>query len=789
MVRKLSSAVVIFLLASPGWAGIPAFVSARPVWPKGEERTVNASVRFVATFDVGEGQKAFLRVTGASLYRIRLNGVFAGYGPARGPKGWFRVDEWPLEVKAGPNELELEMAGYYCESYYIPEQPSFLQAEVVTTDGYVLAATGEGGFAAFKTDRVRKSPRYSCQRTFAEVYRLNDAAKPTLELVEQPAVRLLERIVPYPAFALNPHLKIVSKADIVPNSEKAVEPLGFITFKSRAALSRTAFAEEELEVNSWRDGAYADFRNRRVCADAFPQSLAHGQSLMLDAGLNDTGFFGATVDVRAPGRLILTFDEILTEGEVDPRRLTCCNVVEWIFEAPGCYQVETIEPYTWRYANLSALSGEMTVSAPFVRTFKNGSVGRATFRSSDPALDRVFAAAKETFAQNAVDVFTDCPSRERAGWLCDSFFIGRVSRALTGSAEQERLFLQNYQLPAAFDCLPREMVPMCYPADHKLGLFIPNWAMWLVLEVEEYLARSGDRVTVDALRPRLENIVEFLKEYRNADGLLQGLPSWIFIEWSAANMLVRDVNYPSNMVFAEVLDAMDRLYGRPGDAADAAKMRETIRRQSWTGKWFCDNSVVQPDGSLKLSGHCTETCQYYAFFFKTATPETHPELWRTLVVDFGPKRLAADKTALKSHPEVWPSNAFIGNYLRLECLSRQGRSKEILEEAKGFFDYMAQKTGTLWENISTTASCNHGFASHAAITLYRDILGIRAVDYAKKTVTVAAPEGLPLDWCEGEMPLSQGEMMKMAWRKDAQGKTVLLAEVPSGWRKIEVGAR
>ena len=762
-------------------AAAPAFTAARPVWPKGEERTANTSARFVASFEAPVGESVFLRVTGASLYRIRLNGAFAGYGPARGPIGFFRVDEWPLKVRPGRNEVDIEMAGYFCESYYIPQQSSFLQAEVVASDGKVLAATGENGdFSAFATERVRKAPRYTYQRTFAEVYRYRDMLAQKYELAEQPSVKLLARLVPYPDFAFNPHLKIVSRAKVVPSPNKAVEPLSFITFKE-PPVAHVAFDESELEINSWREGAYVDFKDRKPCVGTFPQVFVPGSSVMLDAGINDTGFFGVTVEVKTAGRLLLTFDEVLTGGEIDPRRLKCCNVVEWVFERPGRYSLETIEPYTWRYANLFASAGEMTVSEPFVRTFKNSSVGRASFRASDPALERIFAAAKETFAQNAVDVFTDCPSRERAGWLCDSFFIGRVSRVITGSFEPERFFLQNYLLPDSFAHLPSGMVPMCYPADHTEGRFIPNWAMWLILEIGEYLSRSGDRAMIDAFRPRLEGVVGMLRHYRNKDGLLQNLPSWVFIEWSQANKLVQDVNYPANMAFAEVLDVMARLYGRRDYAEEASAMRETIRRQSWTGKWFCDNAVVQEDGALKLSGVCTETCQYYAFFFRTATPESHPGLWKTLVRDFGPKRLAADKTTLRSHPEVWPSNAFIGNYLRLECLSRMGLSREILAEIRDYFDYMAKLTGTLWEHDRTMASCNHGFASHVAVSLYRDVLGVRAVDYGKKSVTVDVPEDIPLDWCEGTMPLSPTETIKLSWCKDADGKPVVKADIPSGW--------
>ena len=50
--------------------------------------------------------------------------------------------------------------------------------------------------------------------------------------------------------------------------------------------------------------------------------------------------------------------------------------------------------------------------------------------------------------------------------------------------------------------------------------------------------------------------------------------------------------------------------------------------------------------------------------------------------------------------------------LRLELLYRAGLTDKVVENIDGYFYYMAQKTGTLWENDGDYASCNHGFASH-----------------------------------------------------------------------------
>ena len=88
------------------------------------------------------------------------------------------------------------------------------------------------------------------------------------------------------------------------------------------------------------------------------------------------------------------------------------------------------------------------------------------------------------------------------------------------------------------------------------------------------------------------------------------------------------------------------------------------------------------------------------------------ELWETIVNDFGP-----DREHTKKWQDIYPSNAFIGNYLRLELLSDAGIYDKLEADIRRYFDYMAIRTGTLWENQKESASCNHGFASHVLIWL------------------------------------------------------------------------
>lgn len=775
----------LWLLLMLAWSATAAlaaetvrFQAARPVWPAGRETERNLLVGFRAVVTVPAAEQSVIRLAACTVYRVFLNGTFVGHGPAVAGHGFYRVDEWPLALKAGANVIAIEVAGYNANSFYLLDQPSFLQAEVVT-GGKTLAATGGAGFeAAILTERVQKTQRYSFQRPFAEIWRLapgfdNWRSDPAVALTRTTCVvvgekALLPRRVPYPAFALRAPTAHVAAGTV----QKGALPKK--PWKDRSLTNigpkLGGYPEQELaEVPTLELQAVKNVTTGPATSEIV---LKQNDFHTVDFGVNLTGFLGATLNVRAKTRLFLTFDEILSKEDVDFKRLGCVNIVLYELE-PGSYRVESFEPYTLRYLKLIVLAGACEVSQLYLREYVNPNAARARFATSDARFNRIFEAARQTFQQNAVDVFMDCPSRERAGWLCDSFFTSRVALDLCGETTVEKNFYENFLLPDKFPHLPDGMLPMCYPSDHNDGVYIPNWAMWFVVELEEYAARSGDRELVAALRPRVLKLLEFFKQYENTEGLLEKLPSWVFVEWSKANSFVQDVNYPSNMLYARVLEVAARLYDLPELAQKAARLRATVLKQSFDGESFVDNAK-RVDGKLQVTRNRTEVCQYFAFFFGFATPETQPKLWQALTKDFGPQRKQT-----KAFPEIHPANAFIGNQLRFELLSRAGRVQQILDEALGYWLYMADRTGTLWEHDAPQASCNHGFASHAAHVFLRDVLGLYQVDPLRKTLQLRFGD-LPLEWCEGTLPTPAGDI-RLRWWKDG-AKLCYRLQAPEGFQ-------
>ena len=802
------------------------FRKAQPVWPAGRQLEKNLMVGFRSEFDRPANGSALLKITGSTLYRIYLNGSFAGHGPARAGHGWYRVDEWDLSKKlvAGTNILAIEVAGYNVNSYYLLDQPSFLQAEVVS-ESRILVATSSGGqdFEAFElTGRVQKVPRYSFQRPFTEVYQLEEGydlwrkrqkaegrrqklddrkEEKRLQLERVWVKNLIGRRIPYPDFTVRRPVAEVAHGEFKTGIKRdnywkdgAVVDIG---------EKLGGFLEKDLALNQAID--LQETENETLVQESVSGNdgrtalLAARQFRIHDFGTNLTGFFGAKLEVKRAGRFYITFDEILTEGDVNFMRLGCISAVTYDLQ-PGSYTLESFEPYTMRYAKIMAVDGECAVNEIYLREYVNPDIKRATFESSDPQLNRIFTAGVETFRQNAVDIFMDCPHRERAGWLCDSYFTARVASDLSGNTLVEKNFLENFLLPDSFAHLPKGMLPMCYPSDHNNSVFIPNWAMWFVVELKEYLGRSNDRKLVDDLKPKVMALLKYFEPFKNPDGLLEKLESWIFVEWSEANSFVQDVNYPTNMLFAATLDAAGEMYGIDSLQREAEAIRETIRRQAWNGEFFADNAVRRqraegrkpaPDlirgqkesektedlrikGSLVVTNNTTEVCQYFAFYFGVASPETYPELWKKLATQFGPGRKENNQ-----YPKVHFANSFVGNYLRLELLSRYDLKAQLLAESIGYFDYMAMKTGTLWENITDYASCNHGFASHVVHVFYRDVLGIASVDAIGIKVVFRFSD-LNLSSCTGTQPVGEG-LVKLEWTREGNIIT-WHGEVPEGFR-------
>lgn len=683
------------------------FVKAKPVWIKGKEQEVNCRVQFKTLCN--KKDNIIIHIATSGIYQLYVNGRFVAYGPARAGKNHFRKEIIDISsfMSESINTVVIEVAGYYCDNFYVMKQDSFLQAEI-TSNTEVLAATGYDFTARINPYYIQKIQRYSFQRPFAEAYSYNgidtfftDSECGTESLAIQSNKNIIERTVPYPEFeSINTKpIKTGTVEKNIPDEYKYDRYFLQVGFKEGQT---TGWKADELDC-----ALEKDWQEMRFTADnkSVPKNkIKDSHYNIYELPYNATGIVDLKIKCNTPVTIYIAFDELLTGEFVNPKRTRSCDIVRYQLEA-GIHTIKTFEVYTMKYLQLIVLDGECNVENLSLIEYKHPKINVPEF--DDEKLQLISQAAVETYRQNAVDLFTDCPSRERAGWLCDSFFLARTEYAITGKNIVEEAFLENFLHEESYGKLPRGMVPMCYPADHPTAWFIPNWAMWLIIELADYKKRGGKVSLIERYKDKIYGILSYFEKFENSDGLLENLQSWVFVEWSRANDsdMVQGVNYPTNMLYYAAINAVAELYDDLSLKSKSEKIKKRIREQSFDGRFFLDRAYHTPDGIFPIP-ESTEVCQYYAFFCGLATPEAYPELFDTLLNKFGPNR-----DIMKVFPEVHKAAPFIGNYLRLEILKNYGYDSVVLENIKDYFYYMAVRTGTLWEKAETTSSCNHGFAS------------------------------------------------------------------------------
>src|SRR4051794_12345758 len=111
-VLRVSLTLVAMFGISSYAAALDSFTVAKPVWPTGRSLEKNLQVGFRAVIQPKAEGPVTLRLTASTLYRATVNGKYMGYGPARGPHGYYRIDEWDISkaLKPGKNVVAIEVA-------------------------------------------------------------------------------------------------------------------------------------------------------------------------------------------------------------------------------------------------------------------------------------------------------------------------------------------------------------------------------------------------------------------------------------------------------------------------------------------------------------------------------------------------------------------------------------------------------------------------------------------------------------------------------------------------------
>lgn len=542
------------------------FKKAQPIWIQGKSCEMNIYAVFQTEIKIVPEME--VHIAGSAFYRIYVDGCFVGFGPARTARGYLREDIFPLDpyIKSnnGSCKILIEAMGYHCCSLSTVLEASCIIAEIQKEE-CVLAYTGQDFEAFLPEYKVQKTERYSVQRHFTEIYdyrkchKLTDPAYRTGVDVLLDMPQILKRRAPYPLYR-----------DI---DLKSAYLCGTYVFDETKPYKERRYSWGDVPKNwgtfAWEDIPYHPYtwiqRQRQTVLEKkskLPLVLKKGEYAVLDFERIEAGFLRASLKSIKESDIVIAFSEFYQGKEFEFSNMNVHNVLEYLLTAGDNRRIQSFEPYTFRYVMVAVKEGCIQLDSLGVKTYIYDISNVVWLKCQNDVQDAICRAAVRTFSHNAVDLYTDCPSRERAGWLCDSYFTARTEYKLTGKTLVEDAFLENYRLFENSGEYPAGVLPDCYPSDVRMNAeFIPQWTMWYILEVEEYILKRCHQNMADDFRKSIFGLIDFYRQYENEDGLLECLPSWNFVEWSKANEWTKDVNYPTNFLYSQVLEAVYHIYG------------------------------------------------------------------------------------------------------------------------------------------------------------------------------------------------------------------------------------
>lgn len=730
-----------------------------------------------------------IRLTARNIYRLYVNGEIAMHGPARTAHGYCRVDEVDITDRLvdGVNHIGVEVVaygrdweGYNHYSNDCTMEDGLFIAEI-EADGEVISATGRDEWVVCPiTARAPLCERISHSRECIEIYTLDDDYYlwklgygdfvPAAVMESEPVYLAHE--------ALMPTLK-----------EHAFEEVtGFGAVKIDPTVSvPTFFYERNMPVfASLPDRPTNDCRRTVESPDGVVRAEFDGEGLVLtpvgaedffaswDGEESRVGFIRLAVTCEKAGTIDIVRSEIVDPDGTVPHHFS--NVTRLHVPA-GLTEVVTMEPALARYMVVYFRGvGTVTVHNLSILEDSYPDEKRASFLCSDDNVNRVYKAAKKTLLLNTLDIFMDCPERERGGWLCDSLWTGRAASLLLSDNRVEREYLENFLLTPA-DGMFHSFFPEVYPAlkpSYKDMTGITTWTFWLMVEICEFIRRTGDIAFRDEHKPRIEAFVKGSRDFMGKSGLLENLP-WLFIDWSMSNLgeHQQPVSTAANALYAYIMICLGETFDHPEWIAEGEALREILRkavlgsRDPASLSQVPDSFTVDENGGLRSRGLFSEAAAYTSLWCGLFTAEEAPLLARTVRDKMGPAPVFA------KDPMVGEAQLFIGLCIRLDMLTRLGYFDKCYEDLLAICEpQLREGPGTIWENtaIDTSSRC-HGFTAHFGVHLMRDVLGLGFQVYDKDgegepTVEIA-PHICGLRWARGTRETPEG-IVSVDWRYDGE---------------------
>jgi alpha-L-rhamnosidase len=358
----------------------------------------------------------------------------------------------------------------------------------------------------------------------------------------------------------------------------------------------------------------------------------------------------------------------------------------------------------YRYLQIECIPASSGAAEPVVESIESAVISTSAepagnFATSNELINRIFALIRWAQRSNMVSIMTDCPHREKLGWLEQTHLNGNALR-------------YNYDLNVFFNKIMNDMaesqqgnglVPNIAPEYVVFGGGFrdsPEWGSAMVQIPWQQYRFAGDVGLLERYYGNMARYVDYLGTRAKTNILAYGLGDWRQLVGTRVGVTATVIYYDDARIMAETAT----LLGKAEDAARYRKLAEAIR-ESFNER-FCNQK-----------SYSTQTGNAMALDLGLVLDENRPVVLEKLVDNLQASGLKAGE---------------IGFPYLLRALANNGRSDVIFTminqtNKPGYgFQLNCGATSLTEDWDFRGASQNHFMLGHIMEWFYHDLAGIQS---------------------------------------------------------------
>ena len=503
--------------------------------------------------------------------------------------------------------------------------------------------------------------------------------------------------------------------------------------------------------------------------EQFPvkKTLRKDSLMVLDMGQNLAGYPEITVSGKPGQYLKITPAETLTpEGLCNQKQTGRPHYYTYILKGEG---KETWHPrfsyYSYRYLQIE---GDIKVLKDIKSCFIYNSAQRiGEFECSNPLINDTHKLIDRAIRSNWQAVWTDCPAREKLGWLEQDWLNGE---ALVYNYDAQSMIEQTMQNIVDAQHEDGSMPEIAPEYTQFTGSWAkpfqesPEWGGAIIALPMLYWQHYGDLSLAREYYEPMKRYINYLASQDSAYILKMGLGDWYDYGPGRAGFsqntpmpLVATAHYYQWMCYMYVLA---KQLGKRDEAYAFNQRAENIR-QAFNREFY--------DAKRKTYGTGSQCSLALPLYLKLVPEKDYQAVLANLVKD------------IHQHGDRLTTGD-VGNRYLFYTLAKNGH-RELLYKMLNHYDVpgygyqikKGQTTLTEQWNPDHGASMNHFMMAHIENLLIPDLLGIQRNG---DLIEIAPHPVGDLTWCKGSTMSAQGKV-SVSW-KIKKDKFIMDIDIPEG---------